>query len=648
MVLLIEDDLGLADLVSEILQDLNDEVYSTDSFIKAEEFITNNKIELMIVDYKIYNENALDWIKNLFSRHTHIPPFIISTGQGDERIATEMMKLGARDYVIKDGQYLDKLPDVIKRVKSNIDNENKLKTTVAALAESENRLNMVMEATSDGYWDWNLATDTIYWSPRAFEMLGYSPGEFILNLNKWKELVHPDDLTKAWEQVEKKLNKDEGGFIIEFRYKTKSGDWKWIMGRGKTVEYDKNGNPLRMVGTHTDLTERKLAEIEKEKMLVEISQKQKMESVGRLAGGIAHDFNNMLGVIMGHTELAMIKTFGSPELHNHLKEVYKAVEHSADLTRQLLTFARKQIINPQIIDVNERIENVLKMIRRLIGENVNLTFVASGNNLQVMIDPTQFDQIFINLCINAKDAIENKGNIKIQTVVCNIKKEEFDRSTEIYSEEYIKISVTDNGFGIPSEIRDKIFEPFFTTKSKEKGTGLGLATVYGIVKQNNGLINFKSEQNVGTTFNVYFPLLKQKTTENKNSEYNSDFPGGTESILLVEDNVELRGMIKQMLLQLGYNVIDSTDPRDAITKIKTSSNKINLLLTDVVMPDINGKELAEMIKKLNPEIKIIYMSGYISNIITLENSDVSLNNYIQKPFTISDLASKIRSVMDNN
>jgi PAS domain S-box-containing protein len=384
---------------------------------------------------------------------------------------------------------------------------------------------------------------------------------------------------------------------------------------------------------------------EQERLHSQLLQAQKMESVGRLAGGVAHDYNNMLGVIMGYTELALEKTDAENPLHDDLNEILRAANRSVDITKQLLAFARKQTVNPKIIDLNDTVEGMLKMLRRLIGEDIDLLWMPGSGLWPVKIDPTQINQILANLCVNARDAISDIGKITIETCNIHIDDDYCTYHQGFIPGDYIILVVSDNGCGMDSKTLEMVFEPFFTTKETGKGTGLGLATVYGIVKQNDGFINVYSEKDKGTTFKIYIPRHGEavKFTEDTHSE---DIPmGNGENILILEDEISILKFSRNMLINLGYNVLETSNPNLALDQAKEFKGKLDLLITDVIMPGMNGRDVAMKLKNEYPNIKVLYMSGYTANVIAHHGVLDAGVHFIQKPFSKRDLAQKVRSVL---
>lgn len=402
---------------------------------------------------------------------------------------------------------------------------------------------------------------------------------------------------------------------------------------------DASDRTTNYVAVKRDIT----AEVKLEEQL---HQAQKMESVGRLAGGVAHDFNNMLGVILGHTEIAIEQVDPSLSLHAELTEIRTAAERSVDLTQQLLAFARKQTIAPRLLDLNETVEGMLKMLRRLIGEDLDLAWLPGANVSSVKVDPSQIDQILANLCVNARDAIEDVGKITIETGSAVFDEVYCATHPEFVPGEYVLLAVSDNGSGMDKEILDQLYEPFFTTKERGEGAGLGLATVYGIVKQNGGFINTYSEPGHGTTFKIYLPRYAGKTAQEEQERSVAAAVQGHETILLVEDEPAILALATRMLEGQGYTVLAASTPGEAIRLAEARSSGIHLLLTDVVMPEMNGQDLAKNILSFSPNIKCLFTSGYTANVIAHHGVLDEGIHFIQKPFMNQDLAAKVREALD--
>ncbi|MBI9075237.1 MAG: PAS domain S-box protein [Desulfatibacillum sp.] len=396
-----------------------------------------------------------------------------------------------------------------------------------------------------------------------------------------------------------------------------------------------------------DITKSKLVEQEREKLQAQLIQAQKMESVGRLAGGVAHDFNNMLSVILGHAEMALETLPPDDAVHDDLTEIQNAARHSAEITRQLLAFARKQTIAPKVLDLNRTVEGMLKMLRRLIGEDIDLAWRPGENLWPIKMDPTQIDQILVNLCVNARDSIATMGKVTIETDKASFDEAYCGEHAGAVPGEYVLLVISDDGCGMDKQTQDNLFEPFFTTKEVGKGTGLGLATIYGIVKQNGGFVNVYSELNQGSTFRIYLPRYEIPTHASlKDKGLQAPAIPGTETIMLVEDEPAILHMSRMMLERLGYTVLAASTTREAIRLAEEDASPIHLLMTDVVMPEMNGRDLAKQLVEFNPNLKCLFMSGYTADVIARRGILDEGVHFIQKPFTKHNLAIKIRDVLD--
>ena len=371
-----------------------------------------------------------------------------------------------------------------------------------------------------------------------------------------------------------------------------------------------------------------------------------MESVGRLAGGVAHDFNNMLSVIIGNTDMAQEEVEPGLPLYENLAEIRKAADRSANLARQLLAFARKQTVSPKVIDLNETVSGMTNMLRRLIGEDIDLVWVPGDTVWQIKMDPSQIDQVLANLCVNARDAIADVGNITIETGSAVFDEAYCIDHPDFAPGDYILLAVSDNGCGMDAHTLENIFEPFFTTKEIGKGTGLGLAMVYGIVKQNNGFVNVYSEPEYGTTFRIYLPRYQAESALSPKTTIETSSGQGYETILLVEDEPAILNMTTKMLEKIGYHVMAARTPGEAIRLAQESIVEISLLLTDVVMPEMNGRDLAKAILTLFPNLRCLFMSGYTANVIAHHGVLDKGVNFIQKPFSREQLGKKIRESLD--
>ena len=513
-----------------------------------------------------------------------------------------------------------------------------------ALQESEARHMSMVANISDVIGIIGVDGFMTYKSPNIEKWFGWKPQDLV-GTDGWLT-VHPEDLERIKKEFNTLLEKDKSVSTVEYRYKCKDGSYKWIELTATNLIHDPIIGGVLL--NYHDITERKQAEAEQEKLQAQFNQAQKMESVGRLAGGVAHDYNNISSIIIGYSELALENIEQNTPLYDDLMEIYTAAKRSTDITRQLLAFARQQTIAPKVLDLNDTIESTLKMLRRLIGEDIDLAWLPGPGVWPVKLDPSQVDQIMANLCVNARDAIVDVGKVTIETNNISFDEDYCADHVGFVPGEYAMLSVSDDGSGIAPEALDEIFEPFFTTKDVGKGTGLGLATVYGIAKQNNGFINVYSELNKGTMIKIYLPRHTGKAVEAYN-ENTLEIPlSKGETVLLVEDDGSILKLGERMLENLGYVVLSANSPSEAIKLAEENAGAINLLITDVVMPEMNGRELSEQLQTLCPDLKTLFMSGYTADVIAHRGVLEDGVCFISKPFSTKDMAVKVREALDND
>jgi two-component system cell cycle sensor histidine kinase/response regulator CckA len=529
-------------------------------------------------------------------------------------------------------------------IQCNIRDITERKHSEEELHEQERLLSESQRLGHLGSWLMR-ASGSSKWSEEFYRLLGLSPNEFPPTFELLFSVIHPDDrhLMQAWVDASMAGEKPEE---LDFRVNMPGGTIRYIRGRGESV-FNANNEFSHMAGTAQDVTQYKNAEEEKAKLQKQLQQAQKMESVGRLAGGVAHDFNNMLGVILGHAELALQGITPEHPLHDSLMEIHNAANRSASLTRQLLAFASRQTIAPKVLDLNQTVTEMLNMLQRLLGEDVSLKWHPFQNLWHVMIDPSQIDQILANLCVNARDAIKSGGTITIETGNSTLDEVYCSTHMGAIPGEYVTLALSDDGCGMDKETMAQIFEPFFTTKGVGKGTGLGLSTIYGIIKQNKGIIEVYSEIGHGTTFTMYLPrYIGNADPARGTKEKTPPAKGGNETILLVEDEPGILKMTTGMLKMQGYTVLAASTPGEALRLAEEHSSEIHLLMTDVVMPEMNGQDLAKNLLSLYPQIKQLFMSGYTSDIITRHGILNEGVHFIQKPFALKSLTARIREVLD--
>jgi PAS domain S-box-containing protein len=517
--------------------------------------------------------------------------------------------------------------------------------TERALRESEERLRLALTAAEQGLYDLNVRTGETIVTPEYARMLGYEPDEFTETNQRWIERLHPDERDAVAEAYRAYVAGETAAYRVEFRQRTKSGEWKWILSIGKIVEFDAHGRPLRMLGTHTDITKRKEAEEERSRLSAQLLHAQKMESVGRLAGGVAHDFNNMLLVILGCAELVKKRHAGDAKLLRSMGDIEHAAMRARDVTRQLLAFSRKQVAMPRLLNLSEFLMETRRTLGRLLGEDVDLRFDLAADLWPVRIDPSQLDQVLMNLAVNARDAMPSGGRLTIETANSRVDESFCREHVGFQAGDYVRLAVSDTGTGMDAETLAHVFEPFFTTKALGKGTGLGLATVHGIVTQNGGVATVSSEPGIGTTFVIHLPRAHGTSAASATEAPAVSAPRTSGTILLVEDDDAVRTAVGGMLDALGYSVLAVASWREAVAAAAQQSTRLDLLLTDVVMPEVSGRELCLRLRALRPRLPVLYMSGYTADVIAQHAVLKEGMNFIQKPFGTDDLARALRAAL---
>jgi len=513
-----------------------------------------------------------------------------------------------------------------------------------ALRESEKRYRIILESMAEGYHEVDLRGRFTFFNKSFQEILGYSHEELVGMSYRYyaADEINRKKVVAAYNKVFT-TGEPLHGFVWDIRRKD---------GLRRTIEVsaslirDNHNHRIGFRGLVRDITERVRAEGDRERLQAQLAQAQKMESVGRLAGGVAHDFNNMLSVILGHTEMGLMQVAPTDPLHRRLQQIQQTAMRSADLVRQLLTFARKQTVAPKVLDLNDTVAGMLKMLRRLIGEDIDLVWIPGANLWPIRMDPAQIDQVLANLCVNARDAIVDVGKVTIETHNITLSYEDCLNLPGCAPGDYVLLAVSDDGCGMDRAVLNSLFEPFFTTKAVGKGTGLGLAMVYGIVKQNEGCINVFSEPDQGTTFWIYLPRHQGDSSRDPEFDSHQSVAGGNETVLLVEDETMLLDIGRGMLERLGYRVLSAAGPDEAIRLAEAHTGEIHLLMTDVIMPGMNGKDLARRLAEGRPAIKTLFMSGYTADLIAHHGVLDEGVQFIQKPFSIKDLAARIREAIE--
>jgi PAS domain S-box-containing protein len=505
-----------------------------------------------------------------------------------------------------------------------------------AKAEAEIKYQMIVERVAaisyiaepgvNGKW--------YYVSPQMESILGYTPEEWLETSEKWIEFIHSDDHPAVLEA--EAIGIRQKSFQAEYRMRRKDGRMVWISDTAVIIQ-GSDAHPV-MEGILVDISERKLMEMQSQ-------QARRMEAVGRLAGGIAHDFNNLLTIIKGYTELARRRA-ETPELRTDIERIEDASERAAALVRQLLAFSRKQVLQPKNLDLNGVVGGLEQLLRRLLGEHVQLQTNLDAKLGTIKADPSQVEQVLMNLVVNARDAMPEGGRLIIETSNAELDQKYASEHVSVKPGPYVMLAVSDTGVGMSAETVAHIFEPFFTTKGTSRGTGLGLATTYGIVKQSGGYIWVYSEPGQGTTFKVYLPRFEEEAEASAAAKVRTKAPKGSETILLVEDDEAVRELTEMVLKTYGYNVLVAEEPQHAQKLSDTPGLDIALVLTDVVMPTMSGRELVKRLTDKHPHLRVLYMSGYTDNVITSGGVLEPGLAFLQKPFTPALLANKVREVLD--
>jgi len=552
-------------------------------------------------------------------------------------------KGGEEKWVWEQGMGIADSAGAVTTLEGFITDITEHKRTEEALRASEAYQRAIISAAPNLVVGLDAHARIVLFNRFAEQLTGYAEDE-VLGQN-WIELFIPpelrNDIRALWETITARR-------LIQHHFDnpiiTKTGV-RLLISWNNTVLTD--GGAFRMMlSIGEDVTERRRAEERERQLQAQLTHAQRMESIGRLAGGIAHDFNNMLTVILGTAELAMRKVDPAAPLHQDLCEILNAAQHSAGVTRQLLAFARQQTIAPRALDLNATIGNMLSMLRRLIGENIELAWRPAAMPLTVMMDPSQMDQILTNLCVNARDAITDVGRIAIETDRVLFDDDYCAGHAGAAPGAFAVLLVSDDGRGMDAHTQEKLFEPFFTTKGTGKGIGLGLATVYGIVKQNNGFINVYSEPDRGTTFRIYLPWHARQISAAPPARAETVPQGHGETILVVEDEAGILKLSQLMLEELGYRVLTAAKPSAALQLARSHAAHIDLLITDVVMSEMNGRDLAQQLLALHPHLKVLFMSGYTADVIAHRGMLDQGVHFVQKPFSSEDFARSVHHVLE--
>ena len=631
----IEDSESDADLIIRLLMQAGFEVFCqrVEDAESLRHALEDPTWDVIIADYYMPGFDAPGALRMLQECGRDIPCIVVSGKMGED-IAVEMMKSGAHDYLTKNN--LTRLVPAVERELAEAQARRESKQAQEELRKSEERLRLAVEATQLGTFDFYPQTGKLILSKFARQHFGLSP-HVEVTYDTFLLALHPADRDRATQTLLAALQYEKGGDYAD-EYRTlgiEDGQERWLSGRGR-VFFDAESLPVRFVGVILNITERKRLE-------QQLLQAQKLESVGRLAGSIAHDFNNLLTIINGYAHLVLAEMGPEDPQRDAMEELSKAAMQAASLTRQLVSFSRRQVAEPKTIAVNAFVKDYENTLRRLLGENIELVLSLDPQAGAFRADPGQMGQVLMNLAVNAKDAMPTGGKLGIATSSMVVDDHFARTHLPVSPGQYVVLEVTDTGTGMSAEVKSHLFEPFYSTKEQGKGAGLGLATVYGIVvNQSGGSIWVSSEPGRGTTFKLFLPFFGLETSPGSAVNIEPISSRG-ETILLAEDEAGVRKYTREILQRYGYVILEATNGVEALSVARNHTGPIHLLLTDIIMPTMGGVELAEKFSAEFPGIPVLFMSAYTDQIMRHWNV---LSAYIQKPFTLSDLLTPVRELLN--
>ena len=587
---------------------------------------------LILCDFNVPDYDGVSALTIARDRQPDVPVIVISSAEGEDQ-AVKCLHLGATDYLLK--QRLGRLPNAVWRAIAQAEEQRHLRVAESELRASEQRFRLLAQHSREVFWFVGLNPERLlYVSPAIEEIWGVPAARFYENVGLWQSAIHPEDRARvrtAWRAC---ATGEESRFDIEYRVIHTDGSTRLVASTGLVFVDDSRGG-AQISGIARDITAQT-------KLEQELRQSHRMDGIGQLAGGIAHDFNNLLTVIQGNSDLALDELDPSSVVHADIREIKRAATSAAALTKQLLAFSRRQILRPRPVEMRAVALSVEGMLSRLIGDNIDLVLDLAHERGCVMADPGQLEQVIINLTVNARDAMPDGGRITIGTD--SLWRHPHGNAAAAMLP-YERLTVTDSGTGMDRSTRERIFEPFFTTKAVGRGTGLGLSTVHGIVKQSDGELEVSSAPGLGTTFMIYFPQCAPAcATDTVPAQQR--VVTGSETVLVVEDQRALRGLVRRILEQRGYEVLEAIDGDDALRVASSFASPIHLVISDVVMPGMSARVMAEEIRAARPDVRLLFMSGYNSGDQFLQNRANTEVDFLQKPFLPYDLAEKVREVLE--
>jgi hypothetical protein len=642
-ILHLEDDPDFCTLVRSLVEKegIAAELVVVSSRAQYEEALKQRKFDIILADYLLPGYTGIEALQ-FFRQKCRETPFLLISGTIGEEAAIESLRAGATDYVLK--QWPDHLIPALRRAVQEATERRHRREAETELHRREKYFRALTENTLDVLTILDREGVYLYNSPSLKRVLGYEPKE-LAGHNAFP-LIHPDDQKKAHQALSEAIQNPDRTVRLEFRFRHQDGSWRHLEAMGQSHLGD--AEIAGVVINSRDVSDRKVAEDGVRDLEDQLRHSQKMEAIGRLAGGVAHDFNNILTVIRGHASLLLQNAGLVGPFARSAQQITEAADRAAALTRKLLTFSKRQVIQPRPLNLNEVVHHMTDMLGRILGEDVALQVQYFPQNAFIEADASMIEQVLLNLAVNSRDAMPQGGALTISISIVEVTATGASRRSDMQAGKFVCLTVSDCGSGIAPENMSRIFEPFFTTKEVGKGTGLGLATVYGIVKQHRGWIEVESQVDQGATFKVFLPYLHTTESPAEVPECVDATPrGGSETIMVVEDETPVRELVCDLLAAYGYKVLPAESGPKALELWENHRAKVDLVLTDLVMPDhMNGRQLAEKLWADRPALKVIFTSGYSADVV---GKDFVLQpgiHYLQKPYPPNALATKVRECLD--
>jgi len=640
-ILVVEDDPAHSEVVARVLSAHGGfRLRFATSLAEAQRAVAEKPPVLVLADLNLADGKALE----LLSCPNEQPefPVLVMTSHGDEQTAVRAMRAGALDYLVKSPEAFAGLPHAVERALREWRLVESRRAAEAALRESEDRFRVFFESSPDACKFVNSEGVFIDINRAAEEMFGYRRDEVVGKTVPELGLFHRDSLPTARTMANDCL---QGVACPPTELTVVHRSGREIVVEARTVAV-RVRDGVAILTALRDISARKQAEIAQRRLEEQLRQASKMEAVGRLAGGVAHDFNNLLTGIRGFTDILISGVREGEPAHGDLLEIQRATQRAATLTGQLLAFSRKQMVEPVVIDLNQLLSGAMGILERLIGEDVQVVFRPGSNLRAVRIDPSGMEQVLINLAVNARDAMPQGGQLIIETSEVDVDAEMCRNHLDARPGRHLLLAVKDTGVGMSEGVLSRLFEPFFTTKGPGRGTGLGLSIIYGIVQQGGGFVLVESDVGRGSTFRIYLPAV-QESPVSQLPLVEPELPKGSETILLVEDEVLVRSLVSKFLNNQGYRVLSAARGSDAIQLAAEQGSRIDLLLSDVILPNMNGRQIYERLTQTMPKLRVLFMSGYTENIIAPHGVLEGGFFFVQKPFSLKELASKVREALDS-